>query len=130
MSAAQRLATIKQKNHDEIMELVRRRSSTPRDRGNPHRDPEEEGPPPWFILRLLGESSWYQTAVQMNSLGQKSTRNILWDAVTHNTSLFQCVSKTKYGRHRACLEAFPAPYCLRHMLTFHTSLLGSPHGWD
>jgi hypothetical protein len=35
------------------------------------------------------------------------------------------VSRTKYGRHRARLEAlsYTAPRCLGYMLTFHTSLL-------
>lgn len=89
MSASKRLATIKKKNHEEILELVRRMGASPIRAGS-EEDSNEEGPPPWYILRLLAESSWYQTAVQMNSLGHKSTRNTLWSAVTHNTSLFQC----------------------------------------
>lgn len=95
MSAARRLATIRQKHHDEIMELVRQRSShtsstTPLDFERAERAVSEDTPPPWFILRLLGESSWYSTAVQVNSLSQRSTRNILWSAITHNTAMFQC----------------------------------------
>ncbi|CZT14303.1 uncharacterized protein RCC_00280 [Ramularia collo-cygni] len=90
MSAAKRLATIKQKERDVIMELVRQQSSTALERPKAKRHATEEGPPPWFISRLLAESSWYETAVQMNSLGQKSTRNILHGALTHNTSLWQC----------------------------------------
>lgn len=66
ISAAKRLATIKQKERDEIMELVRQKSSTALARPKSKRRETEDGPPPWFITRLLAESSWYQTAVQMN----------------------------------------------------------------
>lgn len=29
-------------------------------------------PPPWYVLRLLGEQGWYQDAIQSNSVNQKS----------------------------------------------------------
>lgn len=87
-SAATRLATMRRKQHDEIMEVVRKHY-TALESGSLGLRKSEDVPPPWFINRLLAESSWYQTAVQMNSLGQKSTRNILWGAITHNTALLQ-----------------------------------------
>lgn len=111
ISATARLATVRRRNHEIIVKLVQQQYLATR-RRRPNLQSGEDDPPPWFITKLLAESSWYQTAVQMNSLGQKSERNILWGALTHNTSLLQVALLAAGTNTNACGLA---PGQLTHM---------------